>query len=367
VQHTDAPRTSDIPLSAQAQAFEQLGLFDRALRCYRLAFAEQPDDAEMVFRFTALLRSLQPADACSDIRVIWRTRPEDKWEREWVGHLLSGLKIEEMQHGAQHQVRDRTIIIDDSLTPERTTVYRELFDRGLRFGILHLGDEFYASDYECYRYANFIIRNYWSPYYAHDRRVLTVPLGLTNGFAPRRMATAQRSYVWSFLGAINKGSRIRMMDVMANVPGGYTHTMEGVPSHYNVRPYQSDDKNPVAITEYAEVMSRTLFAPSPMGWINLDSFRVYEALEAGCIPIVERRPGLDYFTRLLGRHPMPSVVDWAEAPALIAELMATPERLDALRCSCESWWQRIRRDLVSNVAAHVQTYLAPIPAGLSIF
>jgi hypothetical protein len=344
-------------LRIEAWRLEQQGFYEQALALFRQVLLQRPQDSGTAFRIKAIERSLKPPAGHSDITVIWQTGPDGIWEWEWVRYLLSGLLVDEVVDGQRQACPDCAIIVDSNITPAKTGYYAKLFNLGVRFGIVHLSDELYADDCACYHYANFVIRNYWSSCHANDRRVFAVPLGINNGYVPRRLATAERSYVWSFLGAINKSSRIRMMQVMATVPGGYTHAVEGVPSPFNVRPFQDDGKKLLAVAEYAGVMSRTLFAPCPAGWRNLDSFRVYEALEAGCIPIVERRPGFDYFTHLLGPHSMPTIVDWAEAPALIAELTAVPERLDALRCTCEGWWQQFRANLVDKVAAHVSGYL----------
>jgi len=343
-------------LRAEALRLEQQGFLEHALGAYRHILARHPHDAEMAFRSKALERRMKPGNH-SDITVIWQVDPNGMWEREWVRQLLSGLTIHEVVDGRLQTGRDCAIIVDNHISRAKLSYYARQFDLGYRFGIIHLSDELYVDDCACYHYANFVIRNYWSSHHAHDRRVLAVPLGVNNGYAPLRLSTAERPYVWSFLGAINKSSRLRMMEVMGTVPDGYSHAVEGVPSPFNVRPYQHDSRKLLAITEYAEVMSRTLFAPCPAGWRNLDSFRVYEALEAGCIPIVESRSHFDYFCHLLGAHPMPSVSDWAEAPALIAGLMRNPQRLDALRRSCESWWQHYRASLADEVSAHVRNYL----------
>jgi hypothetical protein len=344
-------------LRAEARRLEQQGFYEQALGVYSKVLALRPNDAETAFYFKALQRNLKPPGAYSDIKVIWQAGPDGMWEKEWVRHLLSGLPVDELVDGQRQTGRDCAIIVDSNIGDDKMEYYAHLFNIGFRFGIVHLSDELYADDCRCYHYANFVIRDYWSSDHAQNRRVLAVPLGLNNGYAPDRRTTAERRFVWSFLGAINKSSRVRMMEVMAQVPNGFAHAVEGVPSPFNARPYQHDGKSLFAIAEYARVMSQTLFAPCPAGWRNLDSFRVYEALEAGCIPIVERRPALDYFARLLGPHPMPSIVDWVEAPALIAGLMAAPERLDALRCSCEIWWQEIRNALPARVAAHARDYL----------
>jgi hypothetical protein len=101
-------------------------------------------------------------------------------------------------------------------------------------------------------------------------------------------------------------------------------------------------------------MSETIFAPCPAGWENLDSFRVCEALEAGCIPIVERRPFYDYFRHVFGDHPMLTVADWSEAPALIAGLSKDRGALDRRRRACARWWQDYKATLVLNIRDRIR-------------
>jgi hypothetical protein len=207
-------------LRAEAHRLEQQGFYEQALGAYSHVLTLRPGDAEAAFHFKALQRSLKPRGAYSDIKVIWQTPPEGMWEKEWVRHLPSGLAVDEVADGQRQAGRDCALIIDSHIGGGKLTYYAHLFHLGLRFGIVHLSDELYADDCRCYHYANFVIRNYWSCDHAQNRRVLAVPLGLNNGYAPRRRTTAERGHVWSFLGAINKSARIRMMEVMAQVPDG---------------------------------------------------------------------------------------------------------------------------------------------------
>src|SRR5205085_4230318 len=101
--------------------------------------------------------------------------------------------------------------------------------------------------------------------------------------------------------------------------------------------------------EYKQVLEESIFAPSPMGNVNLECFRVYEALEQGAIPIVERRFTLDYFRSLLGNHPIPTVASWQEAGNLVKSLLSSPSDLEALQRTCLSWWQQFKHSLTSEV------------------
>ena len=62
-------------------------------------------------------------------------------------------------------------------------------------------------------------------------------------------------------------------------------------------------------------MGLAKIAPCPSGAVSVDSFRVWEALEAGALPVVDTvspTDGLtDYWQRVLGDPPFPLVDGWA--------------------------------------------------------
>jgi hypothetical protein len=91
-----------------------------------------------------------------------------------------------------------------------------------------------------------------------------------------------------------------------------------------------------------------------MGNVQVESFRLYEALEAGSIPIVEKRWTLDYFRLLLGEHPIPTVRSWAEARDLVKRLAADPDGLNALQDRCLSWWDAYKRAYRDAAGAFIQ-------------
>lgn len=110
-------------------------------------------------------------------------------------------------------------------------------------------------------------------------------------------------------------------------------------------------------TDYLQVLASTRFAPCPAGPGTPDSFRFFEALEAGCVPIVEDRcdgwehPG--YWHLTFGDDlPFPVLTDWEYLPGFVADLGLTWQQV-ANRCGV--WWlhrQRTqRRWLAEDLAA----------------
>jgi hypothetical protein len=86
-----------------------------------------------------------------------------------------------------------------------------------------------------------------------------------------------------------------------------------------------------------------------MGNTNLECYRVYEALECGSIPIVERRLTLDYFRTLLGEHPLPTVASWREARRFISRMLTAPSEMDALQLRCTNWWNSYKKQYSSLI------------------
>ena len=141
-----------------------------------------------------------------------------------------------------------------------------------------------------------------------------------------------------------RGPRARMLKALLDLPGGYIHTTP----HFG--------QAMLSAGAYGSILKRTLFCPAPPGDRTWDSFRLYEGLEMGCLPIVEHGQG--YYRRLLGEHPMIEVADWDEAVPVVRELLANPTRAEERRQACAAWWQATKTRLARDVAALIRSRLA---------
>jgi hypothetical protein len=83
---------------------------------------------------------------------------------------------------------------------------------------------------------------------------------------------------------------------------------------------------------YLKNLTESAIALSPSGPFHPDCFRTYEALEAGCLPIVDRRgPGwpndVDYWKHVIGENPFPAVDNWSEVHSLLDYFKSNPVEL----------------------------------------
>jgi hypothetical protein len=174
---------------------------------------------------------------------------------------------------------------------------------------------------------------------------MQLPLGYTNGFTHEAIEPCidRRMYVWSFLGHAGKSSRPEMMEALQPLKPNFIYT-----------PEQSRIK-PISRSEYQRILSDSIFVPCSMGNLNLDSFRVYEALECGAIPILEKRPTLNYFARLLGAHPLPTFSNWRQAARFISFMLADRSALVNLQKECIDWWIGYKQSLRDQVESFFKT------------
>lgn len=104
--------------------------------------------------------------------------------------------------------------------------------------------------------------------------------------------------------------------------------------------------------KYYGFLAGAKIAPCPSGPATVDTFRLYEALEAACLPIADGRTPKDteptgYWQQLFGEQPpFPVVDDWSDLPGLIQyHLDVWPST--ANRAS--AWWQGYKRQLVYQI------------------
>jgi len=332
-------------LKTAIRRFES-GLYRNAIDHLLKVLATSPSHALAAHYLVLANRRLAPRPATKPT-LVWQFPPDGAWETDWLRELFGDSISGEVVDNTWSKMIDPMIVVDNRLVPEKIAYYRDAFRHGCRVILVHLSDEAFKDDLGAYQYCDAVLRNYHSERLAAYAAIKQFPLGYKAGFL-RSIAdkpATTRTHLWSFAGDANKHGRAEMLHAFNQLPGGFIHATSG---------FGAADALPT--TAYRTLMDETLFAPCPGGWSSLDTFRVYEALEAGCIPIVERRPGFDYFTRLMGSHPIPTVDDWRSAAAFIRTSQSN-DTAEHLRLACRDWWRAHKKNLKGEIAAFVATAL----------
>jgi hypothetical protein len=196
------------------------------------------------------------------------------------------------------------------------------------FGLIHISDEWYlrANYSDLYHGASFIFRNYFSPI-LRGKKVFQLPLGADIFFLRTFMTNpkkcCERSVPLHFSGQL-KYSRIPMIRAMSGLTGNHSF-----PS------FQS-------YVEYVQHMANTRFALCPNGNTTPDTYRLYEALMLGCVPIVERGLWGDYLTSLFGEScPIQSFSSWRQARKFIEK--TSLGELQLYSDAVNQWWNEYLR------------------------
>ncbi len=324
------------PLSPALRAF-QLGRLEEAralIAAHARAFGVTTT-AEFYLR--AIARRLTPLPPAAPL-LVWRDGSAACGQADWIRGMVGGLVGGEVAEAAL-TAPARLIVVDRGLSPEKQIWYRAAYLAGHEITLIHLGNEALDEDCAAYRWCRLVLRTHWSPLLAGETAVHFLPRGLPDAFAhpgEPRPATA-RPHLWGFAGSPDRPGRPDMLTAMETLGPGALHLT-------------GEEQPALSAPAYRAFLDDCVVAPCPAGAEALDTARVYEALEAGCIPIVERRPGFDYFREALGPHPIPTVTAWAEAPALIRDLRES-ERLETRRAQCHAWWRHYKANLAARLAA----------------
>jgi hypothetical protein len=213
-------------------------------------------------------------------------------------------------------------------------------------GLFH-SDEWLIEDYNIYSHFAYVLRVHRAAAIAAPG-IMTLPLGWPNGGqGPDRASlkpATERQYSWFFAGNLF-ASRPAMLAAMLRVPNGQ-HLPFGRPQDaLNTR---------LSPEDYRAVVAETIFIPSGMGNVVAETWRTYEALEAGCIPLLEKRWTMDYYRELLGPHPIPTFRNWSQAASFARDLLHRPADLLALQQEIILWWDGKKQQTRQSAQAFVR-------------
>ena len=171
----------------------------------------------------------------------------------------------------------------------------------------------------------------WQP----DR---ALPLGSTPGTVEANTEKPDKTTYdldWFFAGQITHGRREQAAQVLRTMSGGKL---------IETSTFLQTEDGGLNTQEYRDMMRRARVVPAPSGPNIPDSFRFYEALEAGAVPLADAtcpRGDWGYWHRVFGDVPFPVVEDWQTLPALVEEFRTQAKRVEVL-----AWWEQAKRDLL---------------------
>jgi hypothetical protein len=125
----------------------------------------------------------------------------------------------------------------------------------------------------------------------------------------------ERDLDWSFAGQISHTRRHTMERAVRDLPNGAIVPSEGFGLGLDH-------------LAYYRLMRRSKIVLCPSGPETPDSFRMAEALEAGCVPLIDAVAldgRLGYWEMIFGKHSFPIIKDWADAPQVINSIMLSYE------------------------------------------
>ena len=245
----------------------------------------------------------------------------------WIYEILKKIKYITINSEKNLEKEDILIIVDSN--PEnKIELYNKLKLACSKILLFHLGDEGGSYDLtEIYNKCNYVLRTFCSNKYFKNNQVKCIPIGYKSGIIDKQKN--KRKYKWAFTGTPHKSSRHDLLFQFSDIKPFFCHKTE----RFNTKI--------ISVEEMSEVLSATEFLPCPNGFFHPETYRLYEALQCGCIPIVE--DAYKYYDRLFPNNPFIKVGKWVDAKPMI--MGWKKNQIEEKQKECRSWWNDYKTDL----------------------
>lgn len=288
--------------------------------------------------------------------LVWGCDPRRQLEAAWLHALLGPLPAIPAWEGGIELPLDEppaVVLIESGLMrlerspdPQRLNLQHQQRKQRLdalsripRLGLIHLSDEEGLDGKAFYPLLPDQVVIWRNFPYASLGGTRAFPIGPRAEFLDEDIAlqamkpASRRCFPWAFMGTLwTSGSRTLAASLfMKTIPQGFffggTRFGCGLP-----------------LPVYRQNLLDSAFALCPEGDRHLDTFRLYESLQAGCIPVlVDQRT---MAAGLLGDlAPWPVFVNWPQALGWVQHLLARPDEMDATQQAIAAWWLRRKESL----------------------
>jgi GR25 family glycosyltransferase involved in LPS biosynthesis len=228
---------------------------------------------------------------------------------------------------------DGSIVILMRPSPEHVKRMEAWAAAGVKFYVLHMSDEYGRDPISFYGLAQGVVRNY----YRKDlpENVTVIPLGF-HWAVPNCQPLVHtprppfRDFVWSFVGTEWAGRREKLAPLVA------------VGDHKLVFMDKWNSPSMLGREENLSILLNSWFVPCPAG-NNGETFRIYEALEAGAVPVIVQEPGMEDYLTFIGRYlPLMLATSWDHAAQLMYSLRKDPAIYEKYRVQLLEAWENCK-------------------------
>jgi hypothetical protein len=288
----------------------------------------------------------------NDVRVQWLTQDESLWEADWLLYLLGDVTdhINAEFDPAAIKTDKNTVLICSHSVPYRR-VLDKLRANEKQYVIVLLSDENlrdlceWVHDPSC----RGLLRNYLNPYMFRHPKVKVFGLGYKRDFKKSLDSTRERTLTWSFAGTLHNQRR-NTVEKFKIFDQHELHECSGFGA-----------LDGLTTAEYAELLQKSKYALIPEGQDSMDSFRLYEALEAGCVPLTVTNSSRfkvipSYWNGILDTpETLPFVIapTWGEVVDKLRD--ETEQSYAEKQVDCEKLWNRTKKRWRSEFTRVCQT------------
>jgi hypothetical protein len=294
------------------------------------------------------------------VTLIWNSEPSDPaslYETDFIRYLLRPTNERTIQHdklvGTEDLSKEDVLVFTTSHPDQLAAGLPQISLTNEKIAVLHLSDTYVrANSLHSYPLeAKLIIRNYYVESLDKKPEVLFVPLGYQQCFwklnRPALDAVPSkkidRKHAWSFAG--NTTHRQESLDKFkerVKVEGEVVSTR-----------YWNDPEG-LPIIKYRNLIMDSWFVPCFQAGPRTESFRVWETLEGGAIPIIEDNGELD---KLVASSGFTRVAPWCRVPNHEwdqVDWVGWWEKKEEIRIKCLSWWQAYKIHLRKEIAKRLE-------------
>ena len=251
---------------------------------------------------------------------------------KWIYNILSKIEFDIIKNEKDLE-KDDIVIIVDSNVERKNELYTKLKLICSKLFLVHLGDESGIYDVSSiYNNFNFVWRTFCSNKYFNNKHVSCVPIGYKSGTTLKNQGK-KRKYKWAFIGTSHKSGRHDLLFQFSTIKPSYCYKTK-----------KFNDKI-MSVNEMNEILSSTEFIPCPNGFVHPETYRLYESLECGCIPIVEN--AYQYYDRLFPNNPFIKIEKWIDAKSIIKGW--EDAQINKKREECKIWWDQYKNQLQESV------------------